>query len=65
MNILPMAWLVGTAVTVLGLIGLTMAAKSEDLGVYLFGMLLFAFAAVFDFFLIKLGYDRAEAEGRK
>ncbi len=64
MNILPASWLVGTAVTVLGLIGLMMAGKSEDLGVYLFVMLLFAFAVAFDFFLIKLGYDRAESEGR-
>ncbi len=64
MNILPASWLVGTAVTVLGLIGLTMAGKSEDLGVYLFGMLLFAFAVAFNFFLIKLGYDRAESDGR-
>lgn len=64
MNILPTSWLVGTAVTVLGLVGLMMAGKAEDLGVYLFGILLFAFAVAFDFFLIKLGYDRAKAEER-
>ena len=60
MNILPTSWLVGAAVTLLGLLGLTMAAKAEDIGVHLFGMLLFGFSVAFDFFLIKLSYDRAE-----
>jgi hypothetical protein len=60
MNILPTSWLMGGAVTLLGLLGLTMAAKAEDIGVHLFGMLLFGFAIAFDFLLIKLSYDRAE-----
>lgn len=58
MNILPTSWVVGTAVTLLGVTGLVMAAGSDDVGVHLFGMLLFAFAVGFDFWLIKLGYDR-------
>lgn len=62
MNILPTAWIVGFAVAILGLLGLTMAAWSVDQGVNLFGWLLFIFAVAFDFWLIKLGYDRSEAE---
>lgn len=64
MNVLPTPWLVGAAVTVLGLVGLMMAGKSEDLGVHLFGILLFIFAVAFDFFLIKLGYDRQSEQSR-
>jgi hypothetical protein len=60
MTILPSSWIVGAAVALLGLLGLTMAARATDLGVHLFGMLLFVFAIGFDFWLIKLGYDRAE-----
>lgn len=60
MNILPISWIVGFAVAILGLLGLTMAASSVDQGTHLFGMLLFVFAVGFDFWLIKIGYDRAE-----
>ena len=62
MNILSSSWIVGVAVAALGLLGLTMAARSVDLGIYIFGMLLFIFAVGFDFFLIKLGYDRLEKQ---
>lgn len=55
------SWIVGIIVTLLGLLGLTMAAKAVDLGVHIFGLLLFVFAVGFDFWLIKLGYDRSAA----
>ncbi|MBM3549530.1 MAG: hypothetical protein FJX54_21540 [Alphaproteobacteria bacterium] len=61
MNILPTSWVVGFAVAILGLIGLVMAAGALDQGVYLFGLLLFVFAIAFDFWLIKIGYDRVSA----
>lgn len=60
MNILPVSWIVGVIVGGLGLLGLTMAAHSLDAGTYVFGMLLFVFAILFDFWLIKLGYDAVE-----
>ena len=65
MNTLPTSWIVGFAVTIFGLIGLTMAAKSVDMGVGLFGSLLFVFAVGFDFWLIKRSYDLAELADRR
>lgn len=61
MNSLTSAWIVGLGVAVLSLLGLTLAAKSVDLGVHLFGMLLFVFGILFDFWLVKVTFDRAEA----
>ena len=65
MNLIPTSWIVGFAVTLLGLLGLTMAAKSVDMGVGLFGSLLFVFAVGFDFWLIKRSYDLAELADSK
>jgi hypothetical protein len=63
-SLIPTSWIVGAGVAVLGLLGLTMAAKSVDLGTGLFGWLLFVFAIAFDFWLIKLAYDRQEEQSR-
>lgn len=56
--LLPVNWIVGIGVALLALLGLQMAAHAVDLGVSVFGWLLFLFAVGFDFFLIKLSYDR-------
>lgn len=60
MTILPISWIVGVLVGGLGLLGLTMAAHAVDTGAHLFGMLLFAFAILFDFWLIKRSFDLSE-----
>lgn len=48
-----LAWIVGGLIAVLGLVGLFLAAGARDVGIYLFGLLLFLFAVLFDFGLIK------------
>jgi hypothetical protein len=50
-----LAWIVGGLIAILGLLGLFLAAGAKDGGIYLFGLLLFLFAVLFDFGLIKRG----------
>ncbi|MFZ5790564.1 MAG: hypothetical protein ACOY3L_07690 [Pseudomonadota bacterium] len=50
-----LAWIVGGLIAILGLVGLFLAAGAKDGGIYLFGLLLFLFAVLFDFGLIKRG----------
>jgi ABC-type maltose transport system permease subunit len=57
-----MALVFGTIVAIAGLLGLYLAAHALDDGIYLFGLLLAAFAVVFDFWLVKRHFDAAEAE---
>jgi len=64
MTILPSSWIVGALVAGLALIGLVMAAHGTDLGVSLFGGLLFTFAVLFEFWLIKRSYDESERRAR-
>lgn len=52
---------VGVLVAVLGLTGLTMAAGALDDEIYIFGLALGGFAAVFVFGLVKAHYDRLDA----
>jgi hypothetical protein len=48
-------WIIGAIITLLGLMGLFLAAHAADSGIYLFGLLLFLFAVLFDFGLIRRG----------
>ena len=48
-------WVIGGIVTLLGIVGLFLAAHAVDGGIYLFGLLLFLFAVLFDFGLIRRG----------
>ena len=52
---------VGVLVAVLGLIGLFMAAGALDDEIYIFGLGLGGFAALFVFGLVKAHYDRLDA----
>jgi uncharacterized membrane protein len=52
---------VGVLMAVLGLIGLFMAAGALDDEIYVFGLSLAGFAAVFVFGLIRAYYDRQAA----
>jgi hypothetical protein len=48
----PANWIIGGVITVMGLLGLFLAARGLDDGAYLFGLGLFAFAVLFLFSLI-------------
>jgi hypothetical protein len=52
---------VGILMIPLGLLGLLLASRALDSEMYLFGLSLTAFAALFGFGVIKRRYDRAEA----
>jgi hypothetical protein len=51
---------IGTAVSVIGLLGLFLAARSVDTGIELFGLSLFLFGTGLNFWLIKSHFDRAD-----
>ena len=52
---------VGLLMLVLGLIGLKLASGALDDEIYLFGLSLAGFAAVFEFGLIRRYFDRKDA----
>lgn len=56
--------IVGALVTVFGLIGLVLASGATDSEIYVFGLSLAGFAAVFVVGLIRRHYDKAEAYQR-
>lgn len=54
-------WITGGCVAVLGILGLVLAAHAIDLGMSIFGLGLFVFAVLFDFWVIKLVFDENDA----
>jgi hypothetical protein len=59
-------WIIGGAIAVMGLVGLFLAARGLDDGVYLFGLGLFAFAILFLFSLIaRTVGNHADAEDQR
>ncbi|MFM9843336.1 MAG: hypothetical protein ACKVOI_10255 [Dongiaceae bacterium] len=57
-------WIVGGFVSLLGVIGLFLAANAKDNGIYLFGFAIAAFAILYVFAAIKQSYDRRPADDR-
>ncbi|MGE0714653.1 MAG: hypothetical protein AB7P02_04355 [Alphaproteobacteria bacterium] len=55
------SFLTGALIGVLGLLGLTAAAHSEDPQMYVVGLIVALFAVAFDFWLIKHWFDRKQA----
>ena len=53
-------WIVGGVVSLIGLIGLFLAANAKDDGMYLFGLILAAFAVLYVFGTIKKAFDSIE-----
>ena len=53
-------WIMGILAGLGGLIGLFMASAAHDIGIYIFGMALMAFAVLFCWFMIKTAFDEAE-----
>lgn len=54
-------WIMGGVSAILGILGLFLAARASDVGIYAFGLLLFVFAVLFVFSRIKGAFDAAEA----
>jgi len=46
--------------SLVGFGGLYMASLASDSGIYLFGLVMFGFAVLFDFWMIKQHFDAAE-----
>ena len=57
-------WVVGGVVSLLGVIGLFLAANAKDNGIYLFGFAIAAFAIFYVFAAIKQSYDRKPTDDR-
>ena len=57
-------WIVGGVVSLLGVIGLFLAANAKDNGIYLFGFAIAAFAIFYVFAAIKQSYDRKPTDDR-
>ena len=48
-------------VSLAGLLGLFEASRALDTGIYIFGLVVFAFAVLLDFWLIKRHFDQRES----
>ena len=56
-------WIMGILSALFGLIGLFLASRAHDLGIYVFGLALAISAVLFCWWMIKTAYDEAEHEG--
>ena len=54
--------IVGAMMAMFGLLGLLMAARALDSEIYVFGLGLALFAAIFDFGLIRAHFDHKESD---
>lgn len=52
-------WVMGALVTVLGVLGLVLAADARDGGMLWFGLALAVFAVIYDFFAIHVAHKSA------
>lgn len=50
-------WVIAALVTVLGLVGIVLAAGAHDAGMQAFGLALAAFAVAYDFFAIHRTHE--------
>ena len=53
-------WILGLVLAFLGIVGLFLASGAYDVGMYFFGLALFAFAVLFNFWLVKKHFDAEE-----
>ncbi len=51
-------WIAGIAASLIGLVGLVAAAKSDDPNMYVVGLIVFAGAVLFDFWMIRVSAGR-------
>jgi hypothetical protein len=57
-------WFVGIVSGLFGLLGLVLASRAVDDGMYVFGFALFGFGILMVFWLLKHGFDAADAKQR-
>jgi len=50
-------WILGLFAAFLAILGLVLASGAWDTGMYTFGIALFAFGVLFDFWLVKKHFD--------
>ena len=53
-------WIASGLVGILGIFGLFLAANAHDLGIYVFGLGLAAFAVIYIFAQMKQGFDASD-----
>ena len=53
-------WIIGLVMAVFAVLGLVLASGAYDVGMYTFGLGLFAFGIFFDFWLVKKVFDAKE-----
>lgn len=58
-------WIVGAVSGLFGLLGLFLASRAVDDGMYVFGFALLAFGILMVFSMMKQAFDMAEAEVRE
>jgi hypothetical protein len=58
-------WVVGAVSGLFGLLGLFLASRSVDDGMYVFGFALFGFGIVMVFSMMKQAFDACEGEARE
>jgi len=58
-----MDWAIGLVLGFLGIVGLFLASGAYDIGMHFFGLALFVFAVLFNFWLVKKHYDAEERAG--
>jgi hypothetical protein len=56
-------WVLTVILAILGLFGLVLASRAQDMAFSSFGLLLFVFAVLFIFGMVKRAADAAEARG--
>lgn len=62
MNLVTIGVMVASGIA--GLVGLTAASRAVDDAMYIFGLILFLFAIVMNFMLLKRHFDEAEKAPR-
>ena len=54
-------WIAGGLVSLVGIVGLFLAANAIDRGIYIFGLALAGFAVIYVFALIRQAFDERDA----
>jgi hypothetical protein len=54
-------WIAGGIVSLIGMVGLFLAANAVDRGIYVFGLALAGFAVIYVFALIRRAFDERDA----
>ena len=53
-------WIMGILAGLFALLGLLMAGRAQDAGIFIFGLALFGGGVLFVFWMVKTAFDEAE-----